>query len=211
MNILENRLKEIENNKEQNIFKHRIKKILRNGSGIIKTEPFYFKTFSFNGNLYSNKFEDEKFTNYISSYENQYYKILTDLFDKLNYDNYIFLDEFELDEYISSEYTEASKRLKRIIMKANNIKDETLLPKIDKFKPTKFMRRKEKRFDGIRLYVSIDNVGNIDLYLIDLYHLAIDAFNHNLGKYDLDGNYKTKKEYNKCISKISDKYFDGKN
>lgn len=211
MNILENRLKDIEENKTKNIFKHRIKKILRDGSGVINTEPFYFKTFNFNGNLRSDKLEEEKFTNYISSYKNKYYEILTQIFDKLNYDNYNFLDEFELDEYIASEYTEASKRLKRIIMKVNNIEDEKLLPPIDKFKPTKHMRKEEKRFDGIRLYVSKDNDGNIDLYLIDLYHLAIDAFNYKLGKNDLNGNYKSKENFNFCISRISDKYINKKN
>lgn len=208
MNILENRLKEIENNEEKNIFKHRIKKVLRNGSGILKTEPFSFKSFNFNGNLHSDKIETEKFTNFISSYENKYYEILTQLFDKLKNDNYEFLNEFELDEYIASEYSEANKRLKRIIKKANNLKEESILPKIDKFKPSKYIRKKEKRFDGIRLYVSKDNSGNIDLYLVDLYHLAIDAFDYRLRRYNLDGNYRSKKEFDKCISKIADHYIE---
>lgn len=209
--MLENRLKNLKEIKTENVFKHRIKKILRNGYGILNIESFYFETFNFNGNLHSNKLEEEKFTNYISSYKNKYYEILTQIFDKLNYDDYDFLEEFELDEYIESEYTEASKRLKRIIMKVNNIKDEKLLPQIHKFKPTKHIRKGEKRFDGIRLYVSKDDFGNIDLYLIDLYHLAIDAFNYKLGKNDLEGNYKSKKDFSYCISKISDKYVNEKN
>lgn len=208
MNILKDRLKNIEESKTENIFKHKMNKILRNGSGILNVEPFYFKSFNFNGNLHSNKLEEEQFTNYISSYDNKYYKILTKIFDKLNYDDYEFFDEFELDEYISSEYTEASKRLKRIIMEVNGIKDDRLLPQIDKFKPTKHMRKEEKRFDEIRLYVSKDNVGNIDLYLVDLYHLGIDAFNYKLGKNDLKGNYRAREKYNYCISKIADKYVD---
>ena len=202
MNILENRLKSAKLNNKENEFKHRIKRIIRNGSGIIKVEPYYFKSFNFNGNLHSDKIEEEKFTNFIKTYDNSYYKILNEICDKLNYDNYNFLEEFELDEYEASEYTESTKRLKRIIMKVNNIKDERLLPQIYKFKPTKHMRKKEKRYDGIRLYVSKDDDGNIDLYLIDLYHLGIDAFNYKTKKYELNSNYRKAEEFSKCIITI---------
>lgn len=211
MNILENRLREISDNNKPSEFKHRINKIFRSGVKTLKVEPYHFKSFNFNGNLRSDKLEEEKFTNYIKSYDNKYYEILTEIFDKLKYDNYTFLQEFELDEYEASEYTQASKRLKRIIMKVNNLKDERLLPKIDKFKPTRYQREKEKRFDGIRLYVSTNVNGIIDLYLIDIYHLGIDAYNYKTNSYDLEKNYNTTKEYNKCISKISDKYFNTTN
>ena len=204
MNILKDRLQNSLNN--DNIFKHRMMKVIRKGSDVLHSEPYAFKKFNFNGNLHSTLLEDEKFTNYIKSYGNIYDKILTNICDKLYLDNYDFLDEFELDEYEPSEFTNESNRLKRIIMKTNNIKDESLLPKIDKFKPTRKQRKKDKRYDGIRLYVSCNQDGIIDLYLIDLYHLGIDAYNYKTHKYELETHYNNAKDYNKCISKIADNY-----
>lgn len=209
MNILENRLKNIEEDKKENIFKHRMKSILRNGEKVLMSGEYEFNTFNFNGNLHSIKIEEEKFTNFISSYNCKYYNILSKIFDKLKYDNYKFLDEFELDEYIPSKYSREYMRLVRIIALANSVKKENL-PEIVKFKPVHYVRKKEKRYDGIRLYVSKDNSGNIDLYLIDIYHLALNAFNSKINKYDLDGNYKARENFNKCISKIADKYCEDK-
>lgn len=203
MNIVKNRLN---NNLQDNQFKHRINRIVRDHSGVLEAEPYEFKYFNFNGNLHSEKIEEEKFTNYLSSYGTILYEILKNLFDKLQKDEYEFLNEFELDEYEASEYTEESKRLKRIIAKANRIADIEKIPKIDKFKPVKRLRKEQKRFDGIRLFVHTREDGIIDLYLVDLYHLAIDAFNYKTGHYDLDRNYNSAKEYKKCISKIADNY-----
>lgn len=203
MNIVKNRLN---NNLQNNQFKHRINKVIRDNTGILKSEPYKFKYFNFNGNLHSEKIEKEKFTNYLSSYENTLYKILEGIFNKLQKDEYEFLNEFELDEYEASEYTGESQRLKRIIANVNRISNIDELPKIDKFKPVKRLRKEEKRYDGIRLFVHTREDGIIDLYLIDLYHLAIDAFNFKTGHYDLDRNYNSAKEYKKCISKIADNY-----
>lgn len=66
--------------------------------------------------------------------------------------------------------------------------------------------RQDKRYDGIRLYVSCNDDGVIDLYLIDLYHLAINAYNYKTNKYELDEHYKNAENYKKCISKIADNY-----
>lgn len=202
MNIVKNRLNNLGNNQ----FKHRINKIVRDHSGILKSEPYEFKYFNFNGNLHSEKIEKEKFTNYLSSYENTLYSLLENIFNKLQKDEYDFLKEFELDEYKASEYTEEYKRLKRIIATVNGIEDVNKLPKIDKFKPVKHLRKEQKRYDGIRLFVHTGKDGIIDLYLVDLYHLGIDAFNYRTGHYDLTRNYNSTKEYHKCISKIADNY-----
>ena len=205
MNILKNRLDSIKTNRKENIFKHRMTKMIRKGSKIINVEPYPFQSFCFNGNLHSNFIEKEKFTNFIKSYDNILNQILKDIFDKLYKDDYSFLDEFVLDEYQASEYTSESKRLKRIIAEVNNI-DEKKLPRIDKFKPAKCKMREDKRYDGIRFYVSCNEDGIIDLYLIDLYHMAIDAYNYKTGRYDLERNYENLKSFNKCISKIADDY-----
>ena len=201
--IIKDRLQQTQRRKNENIFKHRMKKVIRNGARIIESKSYHFKYFCFNGNLHSTIVEEEKFTNFLSSYDNKLNGILTELFDKLYYDEYDFLEEFVLDEYQASEYTEESKRLKRIIKKVNNIEK---LPHIDKFKPAKYKMRQDKRYDGIRLYVSCNDDGVIDLYLIDLYHLAINAYNYKTNKYELDEHYKNAENYKKCISKIADNY-----
>lgn len=212
MNILQSRLDKINTKNKENQFKHTISKITRRGYKIIESTPFYFKKFEFNGNLHSNKIENEKFTNYIKGYdENTYYKILKNLFNKLYYDNYNIFDEFQLEENNYSEISAETKRLKRIIMEVNNIRDIEKVPKINELIPVQYLKNKEKRYKGIRLFVNIRENGYIDLYLIDLYHLGINAYNVATGHYDLERNYNTNKDCKKCISKIADDYVTKKN
>lgn len=212
MNILQSRLDKINTKNKENQFKHTISKITRRKYKVIESTPFYFKKFIFNGNLHSNKIENEKFTNYIKGYdENTYYKILKNLFNKLYYDNYNIFDEFQLEENNYSEISAETKRLKRIIMEVNNIRDIEKVPKINELIPVQYLKNKEKRYKGIRLFVNIRENGYIDLYLIDLYHLGINAYNVATGHYDLERNYNTNKDCKKCISKIADDYVIKKN
>lgn len=207
MNILQSRLDKIEERNKENAFKHIINKISRKGYKIIDSKPFHFKKFEFNGNWHSDHLKEEKFTNYIKSYgKNTYYQILDQLFQKLYYDNYNLLEEFELEENNYSEISSETQRLKRIIMKTNNIKDINCIPTINELIPVKHLKEKEKRYKGIRLFVNIREEGYIDLYLIDLYHLGINAFNTTTGRYELDRNYNTNKDCKKCISELTDKY-----
>lgn len=208
MNILRQRLnKSILNN--ENEFAYKVNQTIRKGKNILEKREFKYKEFNFNGNLHSEKIEEEKFTNYLKSYENKLFKLLNEIFDKLYFGNYSFLEEFELDLYEAYEESFESKRLRRIVMKINNMKNEEEIPKIlYKFKPTKKEREKNKWYNGIRLYVSADTDGSIKLYLIDIYHLAINAFNSKTKKYELDEHYKNAENYKKCISIISDKYYN---
>lgn len=207
MNILQSRLDKINASNNKNNFKHTINKITRKGYKIIDSTPFCFKKFEFNGNLHSDNIEKEKFTNYINSYEgNTYYKILCDLFNKLYYDNYSIFEEFELEENNYSEISSETQRLKRIIAEVNNLKNIASIPKINELIPVKRLKDKEKRYKGIRLFVNIRDNGYIDLYLIDLYHLGIDAYNATTGGYNLDRNYNSNKQCKKCISRIADNY-----
>lgn len=205
MNILQDRLSQIAKTNQNNQFKHRIGMITKKGTQVIKSEDFKFQEFIFNGNMHSNKIENEKFTNFLSSYDNTYYEILDNLFDKLYKDNYDFLNEFELEENNYSEISDASKRLKRIIMEVNNIPE---VPQINEMIPVQYLKRKEKRYKGIRFFVHVREDGYIELYLIDLYHLGINAYNASTGSYDLERNYNSNKGYSKCISKIADKYIN---
>lgn len=203
MNIFQDRLSKIEALNQNNQFKHQIGKITRKGAKVIDIQKFHFEEFIFNGNLHSNKIENEKFTNFLSSYDNIYFKILEELFDKLHQDDYDFLDEFELEENNYSDLSANAKRLKRIIMEVNNIKN---VPEINEMIPVQYLKKKEKRYRGIRLFVNVREDGYIELYLIDLYHLGINAFNASTGNYDLDRNYNSTKNYSKCISKLADKF-----
>ncbi len=207
MNILQSRLDKIEANNIGNQFKHEINKITRRGSKVIDLSPFHFEKFIFNGNLHSNKIPEEKFTNYIKSYEgNTYYTILKQLFDKLYYDNYNIFNDFQLEENNYSEISKETLRLKRIIMETNNIKNIEDVPIINELIPVKRLKDKEKRYKGIRLFVNIREDGYIELYLIDLYHLGIDAYNVATQNYNLSRNYRSNENCKKCISKIADDY-----
>ena len=204
MNIFQNRLEQIDKKENTNKFKHRINMIIRQKHKIIKTETFQFEKFIFNGNLHSNLIENEKFTNYVKSYNgNTYFKILKELFDKLYEDNYKFFDEFQLEENNYSEISPETERLKRIIKEVNNIND---VPKINEMIPVKYLKRKEKRYNSIRLFVNISSNGYIYLYLIDIYHLGINAYDYTTKSYNLDRNYTSNKDCCKCISKIADNY-----
>lgn len=209
MNIFQSRLNRIAESQKQNQFKHTIQKITRKAHRIIDVTPFQFEEFNFNGNLHSNKIEKEKFTNYIKGYgENRYYQILTTLFDKLYRDHYYLLEEFQLDENNYSEFSPETRRLKRIIMEVNNIKKSEFVPEINELIPVKRLKEEEKRYQGIRLFVHITENGVIDLYLIDLYHLGINAYHATTGQYDLQRNYRSNEDCKKCISKIADKYVE---
>ena len=193
----------------ENALKHSIIKVSRRGKNkVINTTKFEYNGFEFNGNLISIDIEQEKFSNYVSSYENLYYSNLKSIMIKLKEAQYAFLDEFELDEYEASEYTSASNRLKRILAQNNNI-DISKLPKIQKLKPIKSKRRSDKRYAKLRIYVYFnENTKNFELYLIDLYHLGVSTPNIATGKDDLVNNYNSVKDNKKCISKISDEFYE---
>ena len=194
MNTLQSRLDRIEIQNQNNQFKHSIEKITRMGCRVINTTPFHFKEFEFNGNLHSSHIEEEKFTNFVRSEENTYYIILKDLIQRLYSDNYNFFNEFQLEENNYSEISAETQRLKRIIMKVNNIKNIKDVPTINEMIPVMRLKKRDKRYQGLRLFVNIRENGYIDLYLIDLYHLGINAYNTN-------------KDCTVCISKIADDFY----
>jgi len=69
--------------------------------------------------------------------------------------------------------------------------------------------KEDKTLEPVRIYIYYDKqLEMFELYLIDLYHLGIDARNYNIsnGKYDLKKRYQVNLENNKCISKIADDY-----
>lgn len=207
MNILQSRLDKIEMQNITNSFKHSIEKITRRGCKIIDATPFHFAKFEFNGSIHSDHIEEEKFTNYVRSTENGYYTNLKEIIYKLYIDDYNLFKEFQLEENNYSDISAETQRLKRIIMKANNIKDIRDVPSINEMIPVMYLKKQDKRYKGLRLFVNVRENGYIDLYLIDLYHLGIDAYNESTGTYNLDRNYNTNKDCDVCISKIIDDFY----
>ena len=176
MNIaIKDRLQEFPNDKDENIFKHRIQKVVRKGARIINIEQYKYKCFCFNGNLHSIKLEEEKFTNFLSSYDNKLSNILKKVFEKLYLEEYDFLEEFVLDEYEASEYTQESKRLKRIITKANNI-DDNKLPQIHKFKPTKYKMKQDKRYEMLKIELTTEE---LDVLVNRIYEYTVKLASDN--------------------------------
>lgn len=176
-------------------------KVNRIGNKIISKEKINIKGLNINGALHSIIFEEKLFTNCVKSYEKKIYKEIKEIFDELYFGKASIDDKFIL---LSNERENRAKeeRLEDIIKESLNINK---VPSLMKFKPKH--KKSDKTLDGVRIYVYYDiNTEEFDLYLIDLYHLGIDGYNDNLGKYDLKNRYKVNSENKKCISKIADDY-----
>ena len=179
-------------------------KIIKNnriGTKIIGKEEININGLNINGALHSINFEEKLFTNCVKSYEKKIYKEIKEIFDDLYFGKASIEDKFIL---LSNERENRAKeeRLEDIIKESLNINK---IPSLMKFKPKH--KKSDKTLDGVRIYVHYDiNTEEFYLYLVDLYHLGIDGYNDNLGKYDLKNRYKVNSENKKCISKIADDY-----
>lgn len=179
-------------------------KIVKNnriGNRIISRELITVKDFNINGALHSINIEEKFFTNYVKSYDKKIYKELKEIFDEVHYCQSTLEQKFILlNNDKDSEI--AQKRLNDIIKENLNIDK---VPGLMKFKPKH--PKEDKTLEGVRIYVYYDmNVEEFDLYLVDLYHLGVEGYNANIGKYDLKHRYKINSECKKCISKIADEY-----
>lgn len=179
-------------------------KIIKNnriGNKIIGKEEININGLNINGALHSINSEEKLFTNSVKSYEKKIYKEIKEIFDDLYFGKASIEDKFIL---LSNERENRAKeeRLEDIIKESLNINK---IPSLMKFKPKH--KKSDKTLDGVRIYVHYDiNTEEFYLYLVDLYHLGIDGYNDNLGKYDLKNRYKVNSENKKCISKIADDY-----
>lgn len=187
--------------KPPNHISSQIIKVNRIGNKIISKEKINIKGLNINGALHSIIFEEKLFTNYVKSYEKKIYKEIKGIFDELYFGKASIDDKFILLSN-EKENREKEERLEDIIKESLNINK---VPSLMKFKPKH--NKSDKTLDGVRIYAYYDiNTEEFDLYLIDLYHLGIDGYNDNLGKYDLKNRYKVNSENKKCISKIADDY-----
>lgn len=186
--------------KQSNKIKLEINKKIRKGSNVISEEKVTYKEFDFNHNLHSDIFNEEMFTNYVRSYENNMYLKLEELFDKIYYKKCPLSQIVTLLENEDNKTLPSYVRLERIVKKVNEL---PYVPELMKFVP--IYNNENKVLQTVRLYVYYDkNSERFELFLIDLYHLGIDA--KYKGRYDLSGRYRANIKNKKCISKISDKY-----
>lgn len=183
-----------------NKFHHTIVKNNRIGNKVISKERIKYKDFYFNGNLYSINIKEEMFTNFVKSYDKKIYKEIKNIFDEIYINKVPLENKFKL---LENEYETSNEKIERLerIIKSMGIEK---VPSLMKLAP--YHNPKDHTLDTVRIYVYYDkNTQEFYLYLIDLYHLGIDARNKQ-GKYDLKKRYEINSMCNKCISKISDQY-----
>lgn len=151
-----------------------------------------FEFIDFNGNFKSDNFEHLQFTNYIKSKEKKIYSQLKDIYVNLTTSCSAFRNDFIADELeLTSNSSEKLVRLTNIISLVNfqTISNEDTIIKF------KYIPNNE-----IQFYMKKEN-DILKLYLIDVYHLGIDAKN-KWGIYDLPHRYKINKDYTYDIKNI---------
>lgn len=174
---------------ESNIFYRRINRFSNNVYSIKEK----YNSFDFNDNLKSNKIEELQFTNFLSSNQCEKYFLLSDICTKL-YKNYNNLNKiFVADEFDPNRYN--SKRVFDIINVVNDKKIN---------KKTTIYKFKCKKNPAIQFYISKEN-NILKLYLIDIYHLVIEATNQRTGKTDRVATYKKRERCNFDIKEIQTK------
>lgn len=151
--------------------------------------------FDFNNNIKSNDIEELSFTNYTSSNGCYKYLKLEEICIKIAKNNNEWSKMFLADEVeIKADIPKINRIYK--IMKIVNNKDidrENII--------LKFKNNEDKE---IQFYIKKEK-SKLKLYLIDLYHLGIEAENKKTGRTDLKGIYKARKKCSYDIININKK------
>lgn len=152
-----------------------------------------YKEFDFNNNLKSSHIPELYFTNFVSSNLCGKYIKLTDICIKIKANNNEWIKMFIPDEIEISRDIPKINRLYKIISIVNDReidRKELIL---------KFKNLEDKE---IQFYIKNEN-GILKLYLIDLYHLGIEAENKKIHRKDAKGIYNARKKCNYNIAKIN--------
>ncbi len=151
-----------------------------------------YSAFDFNNNLKSDNIEELEFTNFVSSKLSKKYITLKEICKKINNNEKEWDKLFVADEIAINTNSPRLDRLYNIISNVNNkkvIKSKLIL----KFK---YIADSE-----IQFYINNEN-GILKLYLIDLYHIGIEATNRKTGRTDRKGIYKARKNLKFDIKEI---------
>lgn len=151
-----------------------------------------YKCFDFNNNLKSDHFAELYFTNFLSSNLCNKYSKLNEICNKIKYNNNEWIKMFVADEIDIKQDIPKINRLYKIMSLVNKkeINREELV--------LKFKNLKDKE---IQFYIKNEN-GILKLYLIDLYHLGIEAENKKIHKADVRSIYNARKKCNYDIGNI---------
>lgn len=152
-----------------------------------------FKWFDFNSNLKSDHFPELYFTNFLSSNSCKKYFKLEEIYNKIKLNNNEWTKLFIADEIDIEADIPKFNRLYKIIELVNhrNINREELI--------LKFKNLEDKE---IQFYIKNEK-GILKVYLIDLYHLGIEAENKKTHRTDMRGIYNARKKCSYDINNIN--------
>lgn len=151
-----------------------------------------YKYFDFNNNIKSNHIKELEFTNFVKTNTCKKYCTLLDICKKIRRNEKEWDKMFVADEIDITIEIPKLDRLYKIINVVNNKKtDRNKL--VFKFK---YLEDKE-----IQFYVEKEN-DVLKLYLIDLYHIGIEAMNKKIGMANRKRMYNATKEFHCDIKEI---------
>lgn len=154
-----------------------------------------YSGFDFNNNLKSNHIAELCFTNFVSSDKCKKYYELEKICTKIAMNNNEWSKLFIADELDINKEIPKMERLYKIISIVNNY----LINKNDIILKFKNLQDQE-----IQFYIKKEE-GILRLYLIDLYHLGIEAENKKTKRIDLKGIYKAREKCSHNIESINSK------
>ena len=151
-----------------------------------------YNSFDFNNNLKSVHLKDLEFTNYVSSKECKKYKDLQNICTRINHNKNELENLFIADELENNTSVLKYERLLKILSAINNrqiTQNEIIL---------KFKNIVDNE---IQFYIKNEN-GTFKLYMVDMYHIGIEAVNRKTGRADRKGIYNARKKYSCDIVEI---------
>lgn len=151
-----------------------------------------YNSFDFNNNLKSVHIEDLEFTNYVSSKECKKYKDLEEVCMKISRNKNELENLFVADELGKSISILKYERLLKILSAINNRQiNQTEI----------ILKFKNIEDNEIQFYIKNES-GNFKLYMIDMYHIGIEATNKKTGRADRKGIYNARKKCSCDIAEI---------
>jgi len=171
---------------ENNVFYVRKNRFTSN----VKYDQEEYSSFDFNNNLKSDIIDVLEFTNYLSSNQCNKYFLLTEICKKL-YINYKNLNKY----FVPDEFNANRHNSQRVFDIMDVVNNDTINRKLLIYK------LKCRSDDELQFYVSIENK-TMKLYLIDVYHIVIEATNHRIGKANRKQIYEKRKKCSYDIKEI---------
>ncbi len=181
---------------QNNIFSERANNLNINKRINRFNNPYFekekYEEFDFNNNMKSDNFKELKFTNYTTSDKCNKYHKLQEICNKIinnieEWDKLFIADEININKDIPK-----LDRIYAILCKVNGRKIN---------RKELILKFKNLEDNEIQFFVKNEK-GILKLYLVDIYHLAIEAYNKKSRRIDLNGKYKAMSKASYCISNL---------